>query len=148
QKAGEAAAASLISFAFKRKKLRLRLDRSESPVRLAQHLRESESWSREVAGAGLSRPRSFEKVFVDIDLNLTPLRERGSTEPDRTYTVSGLGDLEGNLVILGAPGAGKSTAMRHLLFQRLGTWRDTGKLPFLVRLRTLPHDQGILEYML
>ncbi len=89
---------------------------------LASHQVEVRRWSEEVSFKDLIRPKQTEEVFVPLDIYLLPRRQRFSNhEQIPSAPLSSVLEGEGttHLVILGQPGAGKTTAVKHLCQQML-----------------------------
>lgn len=109
---------------------------------IAEHQREVKSWSEEISFKDLAKPKSTSEVFVPLDIYLLPQRQHLSPE-ERLNSAALSAILKSNevrhLVILGQPGAGKTTAIKHLC-QEMVAGSDICPLqnfPLLIRLRDL-----------
>ncbi|RZK02866.1 MAG: NACHT domain-containing protein [Flavobacterium sp.] len=99
-------------------------------------------WSKEINFNLSKRSRDLEKIFVDIDLFLSPLRHRYSADEElETIKSSRIKKyLNKNILIYGGPGAGKTTLIKNicnsLLFEP-----SEGKFscPILIRFRELDY---------
>jgi hypothetical protein len=109
---------------------------------IAEHQREVKSWSEEISFKDLLRPKATSEVFVPLDIYLLPRRQRFSDfEELRSAPLSSIfkDSAVTHLVILGQPGAGKTTAIKHMCQQML-TGPDvfpSQDFPLLIRLRDL-----------
>ena len=154
--------------ALRRTKADLRVSTEDLEKALDSHLRLVRNWSDEISFADLKSPKALEAVYIPLDTYLSPLRYRVSpSEPikvvpleeaisatlrqhgHRNDTVgsSTSGDVPKvgatvarHLVILGQPGAGKTTSMKSLCRRMLLDTKflaGTIEFPVLVRLREL-----------
>jgi predicted NACHT family NTPase len=113
-------------------------ERLESAI--AVHQREVKRWSEEISFKDLLRPKATSQVFVPLDIYLLPRRQRFSAQEQlASAPLSTI--LEGanatHLVILGQPGAGKTTSVKHLCQQMLTSdaISPLQEFPLLIRLR-------------
>jgi DNA polymerase III delta prime subunit len=109
---------------------------------IEEHSRFVRAWSEEISFKDLLKPKATAEVFVPLDIYLLPQRQHVS-EQERYRSAplaSLLKDKEvAHLVILGQPGAGKTTAVKHLC-QEMLTGTDVfpvQEFPLLIRLRDL-----------
>jgi energy-coupling factor transporter ATP-binding protein EcfA2 len=139
---------------------RWRVDVSSSQERLeaaiGEHQREVKSWSEEISFKDLLKPKATSEVFVPLDIYLLPRRQRFSAQETLSCApMSSILESEdvAHLVILGQPGAGKTTAVKHLCQQML-KGDETSPLqdfPLLIRLRDMNNAKsasGNLEDLL
>jgi hypothetical protein len=109
---------------------------------IAEHQREVRSWSEEISFKDLQRPKTTTEVFVPLDIYLLPRKQRiSSDEQLLSAPLSSIltNEAVAHLVILGQPGAGKTTCVKHLCQQML-TGTDVypeQSFPLLIRLRDL-----------
>ena len=128
---------------------------------LDYHLREVKNWSSEISFSDLRTPKATANVFVPLNVFLHPPPRRHVSPAEAADTVSLEGLLRETLkpvpaslhpsapvapsppkhiLILGQPGAGKTTSMKHLchrVLQEAEFLGDQIDLPLLVRLRDL-----------
>lgn len=121
---------------------RATFDLSNLQPSILEHLREMERWASFVSIAELrGKKKSVESIFVRLDAYLTPRREieDGEEQPQRVHIDSVLRSSESHIVLLGQPGAGKTTQLRKLCLDFLRTRKILGSLDLalLVRLRDL-----------
>ncbi len=119
----------------------LDLSTDDVSARVTSHLRTIERWCSTVGFADMRGSKNTLDIYVALDTFLTPARlqmdriERNSTIPLSVATAK-----EGqHCIILGQPGAGKTTAMKKLCLEALGNRGGVGHhiLPVLVRFKDL-----------
>lgn len=140
---------------LKRRNGKLLTDAQAVETALDFHMRNIKNWCSNISFADLRAPKSIAKVFVPLDVFLQPLRRRVSA--DEPVQAISLEDALANtvendmlspsaqstprhLLILGQPGAGKSTSMKHVCHRLLyeeDFLKDRIELPLLLRLRDL-----------
>lgn len=109
---------------------------------IAEHQQEVRSWSEEISFKDLLKPKSTSDVFVPLNIYLVPRKQHISSEEQ--FVSAPLASIPRSaavthLVILGQPGAGKTTSVKHLC-QEMLTGTDVFPLqefPLLIRLRDL-----------
>ena len=109
---------------------------------ISEHQKEVKTWSEEISFKDLLRPKVTSEVFVPLDMYLLPRRQRFSElEELRSAPLSSVlkDNAVAHLVILGQPGAGKTTAVKHMCQQMLSSSEvfPLQEFPLLVRLRDL-----------
>jgi len=118
---------------------------------IAAHQLEIKHWSEEISFKDLLRAKQTEDVFVPLDIYLLPRRQRFSNSeriPSAPLSSVLEGESVAHLVILGQPGAGKTTAVKHLCQQMLADGKvcPSQNFPLLIRLgdlnnaNTITHD--------
>jgi predicted NACHT family NTPase len=109
---------------------------------ISEHQREVRNWSEEISFKDLAKPKATSEVFVPLDIYLLPQRQHVSAEERlRSAPLSSILKSEdvAHLVILGQPGAGKTTAIKHLCQEMLrgSEIYPLQEFPLLIRLRDL-----------
>jgi GTPase SAR1 family protein len=123
------------------------IDQQEIRATVAQHVRMVGRWAGEISFRELNGPKSLHQSFVDLDLHVGEKRallERGTQTGIR---VSDIITLPGNIVLLGDPGAGKTTSLKRIALGLLQTG-SPGKFPLLVRLRDYPDTNDTIPELL
>lgn len=108
---------------------------------LSAHLTSVENWCAEVNFADLNAPRHTMKVYIGLDAFVIPRRliiEPGE-KPIAKPLDNVLSDSSEHLVLLGHPGAGKSTSMKYVCHRILTeeSFMPEQNFPLVLRLREL-----------
>lgn len=109
--------------------------RTDDAVR--EHLTILSRWAADVSFRELWKSKSLSSSFVDLDLHLGTRRERVEANEESPLRVSDLVDHRGHVVLLGDPGAGKTTSLKRVAaksLERISNGSD-GQVPVLIRLR-------------
>ena len=115
-------------------------ERLESAIE--QHQREVKSWSEEIAFKDLLKPKTTSEIFVPLNIYLLPRKQRISAEEQLiSAPLSSIlkNEAVSHLIILGQPGAGKTTSVKHLCQEMLTSSEvfPLQQFPLLIRLRDL-----------
>jgi DNA polymerase III delta prime subunit len=109
---------------------------------IAQQMVQADSWSVQVQFYGMSRPESTETGTVGLGLAEIPRRFRSSdtgVELPETLDEREVLRDRGHYLLLGDPGAGKTTTIKRLVRMLLNEPRDDGterwNLPLVIQLR-------------
>lgn len=110
------------------------------------HLEAVETWSGEISFNELKKARYLSKVFIELDLFLYPRRIRQPNEAIESIPLKSIFDYShGHPILLGQPGAGKTTSMKYLsqlLLHDANYQRERLSLPILIKLRELHGGAG------
>ncbi len=110
-----------------------------------RNIKSSLKWSEEVNfGISLSA-KSIRKIFIDLDLYLSPLKYRSDIDEkvDKVDAMRNLKSFNKNKIIYGSPGAGKSTLVKKFY---IDYWKEDGEinkkftLPLMIRFRELDYN--------
>jgi predicted NACHT family NTPase len=120
----------------------------DASVTIAAHLREALAWSRRMQFYGMSTASETDATTIALRLNVEPRRFRSATSRKERIETDLLLDQR-NYLLLGDPGAGKTTTIKRLV-QRLLldpplSDRDQYTFPIVLRLRELAVRETILE---
>jgi hypothetical protein len=109
---------------------------------ISYHLRSVKNWSGEVSFNDLKTPKATTDIFIDLDLFVYPRRVRiHPAELVESIPLKNIFEYSNrHLVLLGLPGAGKTTSMKFLcqaLFYNEEFYTDRFSFPILIKLRDL-----------
>jgi len=108
---------------------------------LNEHLRYVREWSGSITFKDLRATKALDEVFVELDLYAYPRRVR--IDPGERVQVAPLEQIvsasQNHIVLLGQPGAGKTTSLKHLCRKLLTTqdFLPETRFPLLLPLRHL-----------
>ncbi|MEO9802353.1 MAG: NACHT domain-containing protein [Reichenbachiella sp.] len=124
------------------KNLNLTLNCTKSNIEnsLNQHLRMVKNWSGEITFKDIKSAKNTQSIYIQLNIFLYPKRIRISTDEEIAIVpITKIFDNEKNhIVILGQPGAGKTTSMKFLcqsVFFNKEFYPDLFSYPLLVKLR-------------
>lgn len=104
------------------------------------HSKQIENWSSEIGFKDLENPKSLLKTYINLDLFLTPRRQIITEGVEKKTKVNTLIKKDNrNLIILGQPGAGKTTSVKHIcqtLLHKDNAYPNFN-IPIVIRLREL-----------
>lgn len=106
----------------------------------AAHLKFVRRWASEVALFGMSEPLALSDAYVDIAL--APWV--GTSSSTSRFRATDLLSGSENYLILGAPGAGKTTLVKRLAVMAMDRPDGVRVFPVVVRLRTLGEGDKLL----
>lgn len=134
---------NLILF-LKRKNITLTIKESFVRESIINHINYINNWSREIKFKDLNKPKSIFENYIHLDYYLSVSKNSPIQEPhDRIKLNNILNDTNEHIVVLGQPGAGKTTTMKFFcqsIFHEVG-FLPQFKFPVLVRLRNLSEDK-------
>jgi hypothetical protein len=147
------ALAQLKRVSFKLKSTNLDVEQA-----LFEHIREVKNWSGEVTFKDLKAAKNINDIYVDLDFYVFPRRNRfDNSEAIEKVPLNKLFEIApSHVAILGQPGAGKTTSMKHFCRSVMldENFDETSfKYPLLLKLReinSLPRKSGskslLIEY--
>lgn len=132
---------ALLTASNKQKKLVKDFDSSAIEGSISYHLAFVDKWSACVPCPGLSGDRRLQDVFINLPLSLT-IKSKVTSQTQRELTnTDKLLDTDRHIVLLGDPGAGKSTVVKkfcqHLIHNEPRNNLDRCNLPVVIRCRDL-----------
>lgn len=105
------------------------------------HIKEVSNWSGEVCFKELNRARRTTDIYIDLDLYATPRRScYGKENIPKLPLTKMLLENDSHVILLGQPGAGKTTSMKKLcqsfFTEEVSSSLNTS-LPILIKLREI-----------
>lgn len=128
---------------FSEKNRAIRFTRDNLEESINNHRKEVNAWCKEIKIRILAEPKKIEKIYVHLKYYLTPKRFQyeGTLEhPEKIFFDYHLSSSERNTIILGQPGAGKTTSIKYITHQILTNSDFCQKkfnLPIVIRFREL-----------
>ncbi|WP_425422218.1 hypothetical protein [Phaeodactylibacter xiamenensis] len=109
---------------------------------IAQHLKENIRWATNISFRDSNRAKNINDIFIELDLFIKPIKLRvDSEEKIKEIPISEiLSDSDNNIVLLGQPGAGKTTSVKKLFLELLNRESEVYKVfnfPLIIRLKDL-----------
>jgi DNA polymerase III delta prime subunit len=116
--------------------------RADQESSISNHLGAVNNWSREVTFADLKKAKRTTDIFIELDLFVYPRRVRISPEEkiESIPLKQIFDDSTNHIILLGQPGAGKTTSMKFLvqaLFQEEKFQKERFSFPIVIRFRDL-----------
>lgn len=103
-------------YLFKTLKKKLKTDKTDFENCLGEHLQTIINWSSEINFEGLQKTKSLTQTYIDLDILLTPKKYQYH-ENESTKKIKLKELFEGfsqNVILLGQPGAGKTTSVKKI----------------------------------
>lgn len=124
---------------FKKNAGKLLIKENDIYESLNAHVQKIKNWSSEITFKDLQSAKSIQNNYIDLDMFVYPRKIRiDETEQVLKIPINKIFDYEKrHLVILGQPGAGKTTSMKHLCQSIFYEEDKFGKFkyPLVVKLR-------------
>lgn len=108
---------------------------------ISQHIQAVDSWSQEVNFTDLKKARKINEIFIELETYVYPRRIRLKRDEiiDKTSIFDMFNDDDHHYIILGNPGAGKTTTMKFLCNKMIHSdfFSEKFRFPLLVKLREI-----------
>lgn len=120
--------------------------RTDIEESLTLHFRSIKNWAEEISFSDLKKTKLTTDVYIELDIFVYPRHIRITrTETIETISLQRLFDVSSkNIVLLGQPGAGKTTSMKflcNLLLNDEDFQKDRFHFPILIKLRDLNNEK-------
>lgn len=118
------------------------LEQSIIAKNIISNIKVAQNWSKEINFRDASNPKQLNSIFVPIDFYLTPKRTHLDFKEEPKIALSKVDLFSKNTIILGGPGAGKTTLMKKL-FSDINVNKKTNFLfPIVIQFR---YEEDISE---
>jgi hypothetical protein len=148
------AASAVLEVAAEARQMKVRISYSDTRAFLIDHLQHVQTWANTISIRTLLKDKRLQDCFVELAmqsglrhgtgiLDARLVSRKGTRLPEEpAISTQGLYCARGHAVILGRPGAGKTTTLQRIAAIALNEWEQgIAGLPVLVRLRDLTsHD--------
>jgi len=123
------------------------ISEDETYTALSQHVNSIKDWSQHIGFNDLRGKKNVNDIYIELDTYLTPLRSHlDSIEKSQTKPLTNaIYSSRSHSIILGQPGAGKTTSMKKLCSSFFNSTNDFSQLysiPILIRLREIKANQS------
>lgn len=145
----EAATSSFLTGREAARSTRVSVDYREARSSLLSHIQSLRNWCESVTLLTLLHDKSLRESFVELSLDIGLRRSEKRVGAGGTFRINDVYQRTESAVLLGRPGAGKTTSLQRIAMSAIDDW-DTGKggVPILVRLRDLGSSQSLAKHVL
>lgn len=107
---------------------------------VAKHLIEESNWATKVSFRDSLQAKTLESIFIDLDLYVSPvkLRIESTDKIDKIPSSTLLAASLENIILLGQPGAGKTTSVKKIFVELIQKKYETYKtfnFPLVIKLK-------------
>jgi hypothetical protein len=104
-------------------------------------------WASEISFRDLRKAKPLQTSFVDLDLSLGQFIPSSDGARGKLLKVSDITSLDEHLVILGSPGAGKTTSLKKIALNTFSSL-DTKRIVLFIRLRDHGDSDSLSDIIL
>lgn len=121
-------------------------DVTSGTASVKEHLEFVRRWSSEIRFQELGKSKKLTSSFVELECYVGQVVPEGIVLNEAPRLASSLLNNEGHFVILGRPGAGKTTTVQRLALTALDRYlSDKAAMPIVLRIRDLSVTQSALD---
>ena len=128
---------------FKEKNKYVNFTQNDFEKSISDHIADTMNWSKEISVRALDKPKEIGNTYVHLNYYLTPKRyqfETNTEYPTKLKFKEYLEQTDKSTIILGQPGAGKTTSLKFIAYKVLteeGFCENKFNLPIVIRFREL-----------
>lgn len=131
-----------------------KFDKEDCIEYISQHIYENLKWATNVSFRDAQKAKYLDDIFIELDLYIAPLKLKIDLQEkiDKISISDLLCDTEKNIILLGQPGAGKTTSVKKIFLELLSKEKDiyhTFAFPLVIRLKDLEYnrkDNGLILF--
>lgn len=138
----------LVKEVERKSRVQIEIDTKTIEDSISDHIRRVKNWSGEISISESRTAKLVSNIYVDLSLYVFPLRQRIS-EKEKVEVVNlfdSIGRHDRHIVLLGQPGAGKTTSLQQLcnrILEDEAFLTNGPSIPLLIRLREINRlDRG------
>jgi hypothetical protein len=139
---------SIFKILFKKNSIKIVIRKQDLETALLNHLNYVENISRQIGFKEMLVPKSLKSLYISLDIQLAPKRLLPYGFKKSLFKIDELVAKDSHLVILGDPGAGKTTSIKSLAQKLLHEESELLKkysFPLLIQLRDLDENESLFS---
>jgi hypothetical protein len=115
---------------------------------LLEHLDFVGRWASSISFRDLPQSKDLSASFVELECHVGQVAPEGASHDHEPRLASGLLNNDGNVVLLGRPGAGKTTTVQRLALTILERYTSAGApAPIVLRARDLADKDSVVGWL-
>ncbi|WP_313503196.1 NACHT domain-containing protein [Kaistella carnis] len=142
---------SSIKKIFENSKIELIVSQEDLETSIYEHNQFIINTTKSISFKDLKGNKSLNDIYIDLDIQLEPKRKKFAEENDEKQNIEKIlieNENNNHIVILGGPGAGKTTTVKHICQLILCTDININySLPILINLRDISDSESIYSIL-